>query len=319
MNAPIHPVAGDQAAFASVLLECSPDCLKVLDNEGKVLFFNANGLCAMEIDSFDQVSGAFWPTLWPEPAVAETALRQALAGDLGSFKGFCPTRKGTPKWWDVMVAPVPNEHGPVERLIVISRDITAQQAADQRQAELAAELGHRINNTLTVVMAMASQTRRAATDMNSFYTAFAARLKAMAEATAAIVEGQWDGAYVRALAETQLKTFLTSADHRITLDGADVLVPTQHAQTLALIINELATNATKYGALSNKTGDVTLTWALADDGQTLRLEWREHGGPPVSAPTRTGSGSALLSNAAGANVDLRFEPRGVVCVMTLEV
>ena len=58
MNAPIHPVAGDQAAFASVLLECSPDCLKVLDNEGKVLFSNANGLCAMEIDSFDQVSGA---------------------------------------------------------------------------------------------------------------------------------------------------------------------------------------------------------------------------------------------------------------------
>jgi two-component sensor histidine kinase len=216
-----------------------------------------------------------------------------------------------------MVAPVPNEHGPVERLIVISRDITAQQAAHQRQAELAAELGHRINNTLTVVMA--SQTRRAATDMNSFYTAFAARLKAMSEATAAIVEGQWDGAYVRALAETQLKTFLTSADHRITLDGADILVPTQHAQTLALIINELATNATKYGALSNKTGEVMLTWALADDGQTLRLEWREHGGPPVTPPTRTGSGSALLSNAAGANVDLRFEPNGVVCLMTLDV
>jgi two-component sensor histidine kinase len=144
------------------------------------------------------------------------------------------------------------------------------------------------------------------------------RLKAMSDATAAIVKSKWEGVFVRALAETQLNTFLTSTTQRITLNGPDVLVPIEHAQALALMLNELATNATKYGALSNKTGTVALTWTSDDGGRALRLEWREHGGPSVVAPARTGSGSALLaSGVIGAEVDLRFEPAGVVCAITL--
>jgi len=315
---PINIVTGDQTGFAATVLECSPDCLKVLDSSGNVLFFNVNGLCAMEIDDFGQVAGAFWPTLWPDQALAKGALEQALSGIVGSFRGFCPTAKGTPKWWDVIVTPVPNEDGPIERLIVISRDITAQRAAEERQATLTAELGHRINNTLTVVMAMAAQTRRATTDVKSFHAAFSTRLKAMSDATTAIIQGKWEGAFVRDLAETQLNTFLTSDNRRITLNGPDVLVPSEHAQLLALMLNELATNATKYGALSNKTGTVTLNWAPADNARALKLEWREQGGPPVTVPTRTGSGSALLnSGVSGPEVDLRYEPGGVVCIITL--
>jgi two-component sensor histidine kinase len=89
------------------------------------------------------------------------------------------------------------------------------------------------------------------------------------------------------------------------------------ALSIAMALHELATNAAKYGALSNESGRITLAWRV--DGATLRLEWREHGGPPVTAPTRRGFGTRLiergLSAELGGEVRLAFEPDGVVCTM----
>jgi PAS domain S-box-containing protein len=129
------------------MMECSPDCVKLLDHEGRVCFFNANGLRAMEIESFASVKGAYWPSLWPEENRddARQAFADALKGATGSFTGFCPTAKGTAKWWDVLVTAVPTSDGPPKRLLVISRDITTRmeqealnQAAHERLALISA-------------------------------------------------------------------------------------------------------------------------------------------------------------------------------------
>lgn len=134
-SAPGQPVAPTHPdALASVLLQCSPDCVKLLDHDGKVTFFNESGLCAMEIDDFAQVRGTYWPELWPSEArrLLEDAIAEARAGRTGTFVAACPTAKGTPKWWDVTVTAVPSEDRR-DSFVVVSRDITARREADKAE------------------------------------------------------------------------------------------------------------------------------------------------------------------------------------------
>jgi PAS domain S-box-containing protein len=120
----------------------SPDCVKLLSCDGRVLTMNNNGLCAMEIDRFAQVEGALWKSFWPVESHAdiEAALADAIGGRTGHFKAFCPTAKGTPKWWDVIVTRIAGPERDQASLLVISRDITeahrAQSALQASEARL---------------------------------------------------------------------------------------------------------------------------------------------------------------------------------------
>jgi PAS domain S-box-containing protein len=116
----------DGERFRDVLLEASPDCVKLLDLEGRLRFMNGPGRCLMEVDDFCLVEGADWAAVWPGEgaAAARAAVRTALAGGTGRFEGFCPTLKDTPKWWDVTVTPVRNAEGVIVRLLSVSRDVT---------------------------------------------------------------------------------------------------------------------------------------------------------------------------------------------------
>jgi PAS domain S-box-containing protein len=122
--------------------EQSPDCIKIMGGDGSLQAMNRNGQCAMEIDDFSAVHGGLWPTLWPEsarPRVA-AAIERALRGEPGHFDAFCPTLKGTPKWWDVLVTPIVGSDGKVANLLAVSRDITELHRAVEQQLELAARL-----------------------------------------------------------------------------------------------------------------------------------------------------------------------------------
>ena len=112
-------------ALAGVLAQ-SVDCVKLLGLDGSVLWMNTNGLCAMEIDDFGTVCGLSWDDLWPDPArhlIAE-ALPAASAGEIVRFNAFCPTAKGTPRWWDVTVSSVSGADGEQVGFLAISRDVT---------------------------------------------------------------------------------------------------------------------------------------------------------------------------------------------------
>lgn len=110
------------------VLEASADCIKIIKLDGTVQFMNTPGLRCMEIESLDDVRGRQWPELWPEASrqMIEAALDAAAAGESVRCSGFCPTAKGTPKWWDISVTPMRNEEGEVERILAISRDSTVQ-------------------------------------------------------------------------------------------------------------------------------------------------------------------------------------------------
>ncbi len=188
----------------------------------------------------------------------------------------------------------------------------AQVESEARQGLLIHELAHRLKNTLSMVQAIASQTLRGTVDRAPL-DAFERRLQALGVAHDVLVDRNWVGADMRATIERVLTVF--GCDDRIALSGPDVALGARAALALALILHELGTNAVKYGALSNTDGRVTLDWEVADG--ILRMTWREHGGPPVVAPTRRGFGSKLLrlGMAGTGDSEVCYDPDGVVVRM----
>jgi len=110
---------------SELMFECSTDCVKVLDIEGRLTHMNRNGQCLMDVDNFEALRGAIWLDFWPEEArgIVEAELEKARRGDAGHFSAFCPTAKGVPKYWDVSIAPI-HQDGLVTGFLSVSRDIT---------------------------------------------------------------------------------------------------------------------------------------------------------------------------------------------------
>jgi PAS domain S-box-containing protein len=120
-------------SFGWQLFDSSPDCVKLLDPDGRVLAMNGNGRRAMEIDAGAEVEGKPWTSLWPEAMHAEIggAVAKALQGGTGRFAAACPTAGGTVKWWDVVVTPVRAADGQAAQLLAISRDVSAAHRAER--------------------------------------------------------------------------------------------------------------------------------------------------------------------------------------------
>ncbi|RUT02895.1 hypothetical protein DSM106972_058150 [Dulcicalothrix desertica PCC 7102] len=125
--------------FKDRMLESSPDCIKVLDLNGRLLYMNSGGMCVMEIDDFTPYCNTEWVRFWEGDTQQQAyhALATANRGEVSIFQGYCPTAKGTPKWWEVIVSPILNTRGQVLQLLAISRDITERKQAVEalRQSE----------------------------------------------------------------------------------------------------------------------------------------------------------------------------------------
>lgn len=143
-STPLPALDAAAPALAEALLDASPDCIKTLDLAGRLQAMNRPGRCLMEIDDFDAVAGRDWAAFWAAGGLEEAAraaVRAAATGDTARFSGYCPTARGTPKWWEVTVAPVSDAHGRVQALVSISRDVTLQhERALERERLLAATL-----------------------------------------------------------------------------------------------------------------------------------------------------------------------------------
>lgn len=135
-----HSVSGD--FFNPWMFESSPDCIKLLDLQGRLLTMNQNGLCAMEIENFSKLHLIPWTSLWPSESqhAIESALLAAQSGSQSRLSAYCPTAKGTDKWWEITVTPVRDSQGAVAQILAVSRDITALHLAEEEQRETVARL-----------------------------------------------------------------------------------------------------------------------------------------------------------------------------------
>jgi len=177
------------------------------------------------------------------------------------------------------------------------------------------ELNHRVKNTLAILQAIAVQTFRSATRAER--EKFEGRLGALADTHNLLSEEKWQGSELAELIERVLRPYLLTSPRRVKIFGPRVPLPPRHAVVLSMIVHEIATNAAKYGALSNETGQVMLDWdVLQETPPKLRFIWTEAGGPPVVAPVQRGFGSRLIERSTrdqlGGEATVDFLPRGVV-------
>lgn len=311
----------EREAFLTGVLAASTDCIKVLDLEGRLIFMSEGGMKVMEISDFNDVANCPWPDFWSGEGNVEAklALDRARAGGSHQFVADTPTYLGTPRSWNVTVSPIRDRDGAVSRILSVSRDVTAEAVAQARQRLLNEELQHRLKNVLTLVQSIANQTFRQATDVTAASASFAARLEALGRATDVLTATSWRAATVREVAETSLASLEHLAD-RVALSGPDVELEPNVCLALALAFHELATNACKYGSLSNDRGQVSLDWSATEGSDDapgrFKLQWQESGGPTVVPPTRTGFGSKMIERSLRSyfrgEASLRYDPAGLV-------
>lgn len=201
-------------------------------------------------------------------------------------------------------------------------DITERKSDEERQVLLTREIDHRARNLLASVQAMISLSVAARTDLGDFATTMKERLVSLVRAHALSEQVRYGGASLRQVLADELVPYIYDRHDVAALEGPDVLLDASAVTAFSMIVHELVTNATKYGALSVSPGRISIRWR--DDGQgTVHLEWKESGGPVVEPPRRRGFGSQLLSRTVelqvGGTAQVEFEPDGVRCSMTFPV
>lgn len=239
-------------------------------------------------------------------------------------------RDGAVRWILSRAEAVAGDDGRPVRHIGVMRDVTEQHEAMERMALLMRELDHRAKNALAVVAAAVRLTPRQ--DPEAFARAVEGRVRALARAHGLLAEGRWSGADLRTLAEGELAVFLTPADPqpgeaappRAELAGPPVRLRAEAVQAISMALHELATNATKHGALSAPGGVVRLGWEVDAVAGLLRLSWTEQGGPPIEVPPqRRGFGSRVLEATVreqlGGQVACRWSPEGLACTMAVPI
>lgn len=196
-------------------------------------------------------------------------------------------------------------------------DISERKRAEERQKVLIDELNHRVKNTLATVQSLSQQTARHARDLDEFNRSFSSRLLGLAHAHDLLTRSHWGPAPLRSLITNAMAPMAGLAAERITAEGPFVELGPQAALALAMVLNELLTNAMKYGALSCDDGAVRVAWRESEhaNGRQLTMEWRELSGPAVTPPERSGFGSKLMQRCIerdlGGRLEVRYAPAGL--------
>ncbi|WP_349371534.1 PAS domain S-box protein [Salinarimonas sp.] len=201
-------------------------------------------------------------------------------------------------------------------------DVTERRALDEQRDLLAAEVEHRMKNTLGLVNAIVGLSAGSADSVDGYRRALQGRLGALAD-TQRHLDGGGIGATLSDMLLSELEPYRAGEGGNVVLDGPMVALPDALATSLRLAVHELATNAAKYGALSRPGGRLAVCWRIegADGARRLVLDWRESGGPEVAPPRRRGFGSTViestLAQSLRGEVDLDYDPAGLRCRIVL--
>ncbi len=308
--------------FNRRILWTTTDFIAVLDLDGRLITVSENGPSILGLDSPAAAIGKPWPDFWTcleDAAAIGSSLHAARLGASSRFQARLQGQRAT-TWWDIAVTPIHGADERPERILAVARDITELKRTEDRQTLLMQELSHRMKNTLALVQAVAAQTLRNAPSLDSAADSLSARLQALAKAHDVLLQGSFASASLVALVETCVQLHGDGEPGRFRVAGPDVTLSPHQGMTLALMLHELATNATKYGSLSTPGGHVEIGWTVFDgpqgQGPLLRFSWEEANGPPVVPPTRTGFGSRLiartLAHSFGGTVRLAYPVTGAV-------
>ncbi|MDP2080742.1 MAG: histidine kinase dimerization/phosphoacceptor domain -containing protein [Pseudotabrizicola sp.] len=268
-------MSGFEGDFLLSVLNASPDCVKLVEPDGTLSFMTENGMCAMEIDTFDMVAGRQWFDLWPDQmrTTLQDAMTRARNGERVSLEAECPTAKGTLKWWHITVLPISGPDGVVHKLLAASRDITERvlrereqlayaKALEQELAEksellmqrdfLMREIDHRVKNSLSQVASILRlQARRSSDTVRAALDEAARRVASIARVHEQL-QSSTDFKSIPAvpLLQRLCDEFTLSYDRQIpfcatTVDDLPML--SERASALCIIVSELVANGVRHG------------------------------------------------------------------------
>jgi PAS domain S-box-containing protein len=216
------------------------------------------------------------------------------------------------------ISPVKNTQGKITGASKIARDITEHKRNEAQIVNLAHEAEHRTKNILATVQATVRLSHSSAAD--DLKKLIEGRINALAKVHTLFVESRWTGAELHTLVTQELLPYRGDRETRVRINGPAVMLEPNTAQTIAVFLHELATNAAKYGSLSTADGDVEIAWSCTAD-RRLNLRWTESGGPAVAPPTHRGFGTRILENIIGGQLKgkVRFDWRaqGLTCEIAL--
>jgi len=254
---------------------------------------------------------------WDEERTILTRIRRGERID--HFETVRQGKHGSKIVVSLTISPIKNAEGKIVGASKIARDITEQKRSQEQINTLAREAEHRSKNLLANVQAMVNLSQADAVE--DLKKAIEGRIQALANVHSLFVATRWIGAELSAIAKQELAPYSATGEKRVRIDGPQVLLEPNAAQAIAVILHELATNAVKYGALSEADGQIELIWSHEADGQ-LNLRWSETGGPAVKAPTRKGFGGRIMEQMIGqlkGKTRFDWNSEGLVCEITLRV
>ena len=221
---------------------------------------------------------------------------------------------GEMRWCFGTAAATLDENNCPVRIGGVTTDITERKLAEERQSYLAREVDHRARNVLAVVQSILRLTK--SKNVDDYVTAVEGRIKALSHAHMLLSESRWEGADLGRLVREELDPYRVG--NAASTEGPETILDPRRAQTLALAVHELATNAAKYGALSSPSGKVKLIWKHDENG--LTIQWQESGGPKVRPPDTQGYGTRVIQASLeqlGGRTVFDWQPTGLHCSLSL--
>ena len=313
--------AANKLNLVEAMLEIVPVGVVLTDPHGKIVMGN-NAVEAMlrhpVLFSPDTKSYGEWVSFHPDGTRVQSheypVARVIDEGvDHAEIDVHYQRGDGTRLWVRIIGEPVHDKDGNRIGVGVALIDIDREHQLAGQQEVLIGELNHRVKNAFSVVKSIVSRSLRKEDIPDGVRQTIDDRLDAYASAHAKLVGSDWDHARLTSLVEDIV---VRIAGDSLYYEGEDVSLPSRQALALSMALYELATNAVKYGALSQPSGKVDLTWRCVknDDGGELFVDWKEHGGPEAVSPMEKGFGSFIIDRAlameARGEVNMHYEQSG---------
>jgi len=312
----------ESEAMLRAVGESSAELIFAKDREHRLIYANPATLKAIG-RSRDEAIGRTEREWLADPAEAEAIIatddQVMLSGKVQRFEQQLTPPGGNTRIYESTKAAMRDHDGNVIGVVGVSTDITERHRDQAHLNLLVAELNHRVKNTLAIVQSLAHQTFRGAGIEATARTAFDGRLAALATAHNLLTRERWEATDLETVVVETLAAQVSDPTS-VSIRGPSVRLDPKTAVSIAMALHELATNAIKYGALSVDGGHVTVRWSSGSaDEPRLLLDWRESGGPKVTAPTTRGFGSRMIERALASElrgkVTLEFRADGLHCAI----
>jgi len=306
------------------MIDSLPAAIYTTDAEGRITHFNpaaaafAGRVPELGTDEWCVTWKLFHPDGTPMPHdQCPMALTLKEGRPIQGAEAIAERPDGTRVWFTPYPTALRDDAGRIVGAINMLVDITERKRAEQHMQLLTRELEHRVKNILSTAIALARLTK--ADTIKDFTKTLIGRLQALATAQSLLASSRWHGACLQRLIKEELAAFV-NVDDRVMISGPALELAPDAAQTVAMIVHELTTNATKYGALSRPTGQIEVEWTV--DREHLSLRWRETGGPTVERPAKMGFGSQLIEAALpplNGEIHYDWKAAGLACTVCIPV